>query len=264
MLKTAVCELAAEEKDVLRRNTFAINLAIDFESEVKCAKKLWDSKSRALFSKVRAALKVAAGDLVRCSYCDDSCADEVEHVWPKNFFPGKTFDYRNYLFACGICNPAKNDNFSVWFSGFWIDLPILRKMHGFIPSPSRAACFIDPLEEDPLDFLWLDISANTFMIVPIHDPGTLEYDRAKYTIDVLRLNREFLVEARKNAYTGFCDRIYRYVDCKLNGGDRAQLDQRLFEMRRAPHQTVRMEMQRQLGIIDAPHPHIAGAPEVFG
>jgi len=263
MLKTAVCDLTVADKYTLNKKTLQIHFGHDFEDQVKLAKKLWNNKPHVLFSNVRAALKVAAGDLVRCGYCEDSCADEVEHVWPKNFFPTRTFHYENYLFACGICNPVKNDNFCVSYMGFWIDLPTLRKVHGFIPSPSRAACFIDPLRENPLDFLWLDILAKTFMIVPIHDPGTLEYDRAKYTIDVLRLNREFLVEVRKNAYTGFCDRIYRYVDCKLNGEGQAQLDQRLFELRRAPHQTVRMEMQRQLGIIDAPHPEIAGAREVF-
>ena len=101
------------------------------------------------------------------------------------------------------------------------------------------------------------------MIVPMHDPDTLEYDRAEFTIDALRLNRELLVEARRNAYTGFCDRIHRYVACKLNGEDQPLLERRLFELRRSPHQTVRMEMQRQLGIIAPPHPEIASAPEVF-
>jgi hypothetical protein len=264
MLNTAVCELTAAEKKALEIKRLAICAGINFEYEVKCAKRMWDQKSSALFTRIRAALRVAAGDLVRCGYCEDSCADEVEHVWPKNFFPRRAFDHKNYLFACGICNPAKSDKFSVLYAGDWLDLPTLRKTHGFIRPPSDFARFIDPLSENPLEFLWLDIVAKTFMIVPIHDPGTLEYTRAKYTIDVLRLNREFLVEARKNAYTGFCDRIYRYVDCKLNGEGQAQLDQRLFELRRAPHQTVRMEMQRQLDIIGTPHPEIAGAPEVFG
>lgn len=263
MLTIAVCELADQDRLTLRAEQDKIDAAVDFEARVELAKQLFSGKSRILFARVRAALQVAAGDLVRCGYCEDSCADEVEHVWPKNYFPGRTFDHANYLFACGVCNPAKNDKFSVRHAGAWLDLPAQRKMFGFVEPPSTDARFIDPLAETPLDFLWLDILEKTFMVVPIHDQGTLEHDRAEFTINVLRLNREFLVEARRNAYTGFRDRIHRYVDCKLNGEDQAALDQRLFELRRTPHQTVRMEMRRQLGIIDAPHPEIASALEVF-
>ncbi|MFT8371402.1 MAG: hypothetical protein ABF641_10080 [Acetobacter sp.] len=263
MLITAICELADHDKLTLQAKQNEIDVVVDFEARLGLAKQLFDDKPRGLFTKVRTALKVAAGDLVRCGYCEDSCADEVEHVWPKNFFPGRTFDHSNYLFACGICNPAKNDKFSVRHAGAWLDLPTQRKIHGFVLPPSNDARFIDPLAENPLDFLWLDIVSKTFMVVPMHDSGTLEYERANYTIDVLRLNRECLVEARKNAYAGFCDRIHCYVDCKVKGGEQSQLDQRLFELRRAPHQTVRMEMKRQVGIVGAPHPDIASAAEVF-
>lgn len=263
MLRNPICSLSNEDSSALQIKQREIDAVGDFEEQVSKAKESFDRKPPTLFTRVRAALKAAAGDLVRCGYCEDSCADEVEHVWPKNFFPGRTFDHSNYLFVCGICNPAKNDKFSIKFNGVWIDLPAQRKAHGFISPQSTDSCFIDPLTEAPTNFLWLDILADTFMFVPIHDPGTVEYERAKYTIDVLRLNRELLVEARKNAYTGFRDRIYRYVDCKLKGDDQALLDQRLFELRRAPHQTVRREMKRQLHIIDELHSRIADALEVF-
>ncbi|ETC97753.1 MULTISPECIES: HNH endonuclease family protein [Asaia] len=263
MLTTAVCELVDQDKMALRTKQDEIDRVLDFKTRVGLAKQLFNDKSRVLFSRVRAALAVASGDLVRCGYCEDSCADEVEHVWPKNFYPGRTFDHSNYMFVCGICNPAKNDKFSVRCEGEWLDLPTQRKVVGFVDPLSTESRFIDPLSEDPLDFLWLDILAGTFMIVPIHDPGTLEYERADYTINVLRLNKEDLVEARKNAYTGFCDRMHRYVDCKLSGEGQPQLDHRLLELRRAPHQTVRKEMQRQSGVLDAPHPAIESALEVF-
>lgn len=263
MQTIALCELSDQDKLTLAARQGEIDSWGTFQERVEFAKQLFGDKSRALFSRVRSALQVAAGDLVRCGYCEDSCADEVEHVWPKNFFPGRTFDHSNYLFACGICNPAKNDKFSVRHAGTWVDLPAQRKTLGFVVPPSTDTRFIDPLTEEPLDLLWLDILEKTFMIVPINDPGTLEHDRATFTIDALRLNREFLVESRRNAYTGFTDRIHRYIDCKENGDDQALLDQRLFELRRTPHQTVRMEMRRQLGIIDQPHPNIANALEVF-
>lgn len=263
MRTIAPCELTDQDKLTLADRQGEIDGVVDFEKRVELAKLLFGNKSRALFIKVRAALQLAGGDLVRCGYCEDSCADEVEHVWPKNFFPGRTFDHSNYLFACGICNPAKNDKFNVRHTGGWIDLPAQRKALGFVVTTITDARFIDPLSDEPLDLLWLDILEETFMVVPIHDPGTLENDRAEFTIDALRLNREFLVEARRNAYTGFRDRIHRYVDCKLNGAEQARLDQRLFELRRTPHQTVQMEMRRQFGIINEPHPNIASALEVF-
>ncbi|WP_237155060.1 hypothetical protein [Oryzibacter oryziterrae] len=263
MLTIAVCELSDPDKLTLAARQGEIDGVVDFEARVELAKQLFGDKPRALFTRVRAALQAAAGDLVRCGYCEDSCADEVEHVWPKSFFPGRTFDHSNYLFVCGICNPAKNDRFSVRHEGNWVDLPAQRKTLGFVVPPSFDARFIDPLAEAPLELLWLDILEKTFMVVPIFDPGTLEHDRAEFTIDTLRLNRECLVEARRNAYTGFRDRIHRYVDCKLNGEAQSLLDQRLFELRRTPHQTVRMEMRRQIDIIDQPHPNIANALEVF-
>lgn len=263
MLSISVCELAEPDKLKIKAAQHEIDEVANFEARVKRARERFNTKSRSLFGRIRAALQVASGDLVRCGYCEDSCADEVEHVWPKNFFPDRTFDQSNYLFACGVCNPVKKDKFSVRHEGAWLDLPSQRKVLGFVEPPSTEARFIDPLAENPLDLFWLDIVEKTFMVVPIYDEGTLEYDRADFTIDALRLNREFLVEARRNAFSGFCDRIHRYVDCKLNGENQIQLDQRLFELRRTPHQTVRMEMRRQLDIIAAPHPNIAVAPEVF-
>lgn len=263
MLTILKCTISPSDKMDLDSRQAEINAQATFEESVNLAKLRFDQKPKPLFTRIRAALQSVSGDLVRCGYCEDSCADEVEHVWPKNFFPNRTFDYTNYLFSCGICNPAKSDKFSVRHNELWIDLPSQRKVSGFVVPPSANARFIDPLTESPLDFLWLDIVGGTLMFVPIHDEGTLEYDRADFTINTLRLNRKVLVEARKNAYQGFRDRIFRYVECKLSNEDQAELDRRLFDLRRAPHQTVRMEMSRQLGLIDKLHQQIDSALEVF-
>lgn len=257
------CILAEPDKEDLATRQAEIDGHPSFEERVQFAKVRFDAKPKALFSRIRTSLASALGDLVRCGYCEDSCADEVEHVWPKNFFPGRTFDAANYLFVCGICNPAKNDKFCVRHNGAWVDLPAHRKALGFVAPPSSDSRFIDPLTELPFQLLWLDIVGGTLMFVPLHDPDTLEHDRAQFTINTLRLNREVLVEMRKDAYAGFCDRIYRYVECKRNGDDEVALGRRLFDLRRTPHQTVRLEMGRQLGSIEAPHPEIGIAPEVF-
>lgn len=257
------CTLSVNDQSDLAIRQAEIDREPIFEEQVSLAKRRFAEKPSALFSRVRRALQLSVGDLVRCGYCEDSCADEVEHVWPKNYFPNRTFDSSNYLFACGICNPAKNDKFSVWHRNAWVDLRAHRKTNGITPPPSSNSRFIDPLTEAPLDYLWLDIVGQTLMFVPIHDEGTREYERAQFTIDALRLNREVLVEMRKNAYSGFRDRIYRYVECKVNGDGPEILNSRLHELRRAPHQTVRLEIGRQLAIIEKPHQAIAYAPEVF-
>jgi hypothetical protein len=240
-----------------------IDAATSFEQAVALAKERFDQKPRALFSRVRLALAVTSGDLIRCGYCEDSCADEVEHVWPKIFFPGRTFDPGNYLYACGICNPAKRDKFNVRYSGQWLDLTAHRKANGWIAPPDGTARFIDPLTEQPMDLLWLDIAAKSFRLVPIFDEGTVEYERAEFTINALRLNREVIVEARRNAYSGFVDRIAAYFSDKVRGASQAVLDSRLFELRRSPHQTVRLEIARQVSATSLDQDLVASYPEVL-
>lgn len=223
----------------------------------------FDRKPRALFARVRGALSASSGDLVRCGYCEDSCADEVEHIWPKTFFPGRTFLPENYLFACGICNPAKRDKFTLLVDQTWIDLVLHRRTRGVVECSGTVSGFIDPIRESPLSLIWLDITGRTFHFTPIHDEGTREWERASFTIDTLRLNREVLVVARRNAYTGFIDRIHRYIDRKDAGDDPARLSERLAELRRAPHQTVRHEIARQASLIGDLDERVKRTAEVF-
>lgn len=255
--------LSPEDHNELLAKQGEINALVDYQARVNLAKAKFASKPKLLFSRIRTALVEVSGELVRCGYCEDSCADEIEHVWPKNFFPDLTFCENNYLFACGICNPAKSDHFELKIGSVWVDLKEQRKHHGFIEPTSRISKFVDPLREDPKDLLWMDIVSKTFMFVPIHDVGTDEYERAKHTIDTLRLNREVLVLARKNAYSGFLDRIHRYLDCKQANESADSLGERLNELRRAPHQTVRMEINRQINSTTLDLVAVNMSPEIF-
>lgn len=65
------------------------------------------------FRQVRTALENMCSGARRCCYCEDSCADEVEHIKPKNLYPGATFVWSNYLYACGPCNGPKKNFFKV-------------------------------------------------------------------------------------------------------------------------------------------------------
>ena len=85
-----------------------------FSARVVEAKSMFSSKNRKtnpVFRDVRATLDRMCQGARRCMYCEDSLADEVEHVRPKNFFPDQTFVWENYLYACGPCNGPKSDQF---------------------------------------------------------------------------------------------------------------------------------------------------------
>jgi len=79
-----------------------------------------------------------------------------------------------------------------------------------VPPLPGSPVLIDPRCENPLDYMALDL-LDTFWFVPIADEGTQDYQRAKYSIDILRLNsREVLVKARGNAFDSYKARLYEY------------------------------------------------------
>lgn len=262
MLKISALGITQEDSTALSELQHEIDDLPDYKARVQLADERFKSKPSGLFKRVRGALEVSCGDLVRCGYCEDSCADEVEHVWPKAFFPDKTFRPDNYLFSCGRCNPTKGNKFSILSGAGWVDLKEQRKNFGYIQPPVAQSKFIDPVSENPLDLIWLDLAGGSFRFTEIGEKGTGEYDRAKFTIDTLRLNKEVLVRSRQNAYSGFVDRMDIYIQRKIAGDGQDALSSRLIELRRAPHQTVRFEMARQLHMlgltagIDTDHPEL--------
>ena len=66
-----------------------------------------NKKGNVTFDVVRVQLVAMSHGARRCAYCEDSVGDEVEHIWPKDFFPERAFVWTNYLYACGGCNGAK-------------------------------------------------------------------------------------------------------------------------------------------------------------
>lgn len=263
MLRIAELRIAPGDSAALNGLQHEIDNLPVYEDRVNFADGKFKSKPGGLFGRVRNALEISCGDLVRCGYCEDSCADEVEHVWPKAFFPDKTFLPENYLFSCGRCNPTKGNKFAIWSAAGWVDLREQRRNHGYVQPPVSQSKFIDPVAEDPLDLIWLDLAGGSFRFVEIGEPGTIEYERAEFTIGTLRLNKEVLVLARKNAYTGFIDRMNMYIQRKIGGDSPDQLRIRLAELRRSPHQTVRFEMARQLPLLDLPAGVDTAHPELF-
>jgi hypothetical protein len=264
MFQIPAPDLFKTDVEALRELQNGIDVIVSYADQVAAARDAFDKKPSALFKRIRSALAKSCGELERCVYCEDSNADEVEHISPKKFFPEKTFYEGNYVFVCGRCNPIKRENFSILHSGGWIDLECHRKAYGIVAPPKGTSRFIDPIIETPMSFLWLDILGGTFFFTELPEEGTIEFERANYTITTLRLNdRGALVKSRKVAYTGFMDRMHRYIDDKNCGKPIDILRNRLIDIYLTPHQTVRLEIGRQLENTTLPKGAATAYPELF-
>jgi uncharacterized protein (TIGR02646 family) len=219
------------------------------EEQVAEALRVWSQKNRPdnrTFATVRANLRAMSGDLERCWYCDDSCGNEIEHVHPKSLFPGRTFVWENYLYACGICNSEKRDTFSVFLDGSAADHQDARIL---LQSSGVAALTKDPLILNPrtdkyLDYLVLDLDSFIFNPFPLlNERGKA---RARHTIDVLKLNaRSGLVAARRSAFESFRARVVEYQTVRDGGGTPSELGRKKDSLRRCAHLHVWDEMKRQ-------------------
>lgn len=224
----------------------AVNSKLTFPEKVMEGKKLfskYNKKSNPAFKEVRKNLSEMSGAIVRCNYCEDSNANQVEHIYPKNYYPERCFDWQNYCYACGPCNQPKSDKFAIYegHNGFEVNLKTIPEN---TPPPAGNALLIDPRAENPLDFLFLD-TTDTFCFVPFQD-NARDSRRAIYTIEILGLNsRSYLVRARKVAFSGFRARLFEYVVRKDSGASANQLESLITNLRSEHHQTVWHEMIRQ-------------------
>ena len=201
-----------------------------------------------MFEAVRDRLATMCSGARRCGYCEDSVGDEVEHIEPKDLYPEKVFVWENYLLACGPCNRGKNNRFSVIRNGRLEDVnrrrgsPVRRPRSG-APAP------INPRDEDPLEFLDLEI-VDTFRFLPREDLSDVDELRAEYTIDVLKLNRDVLLEARREAYGAYRARLSEYRSHRGDDANEADLEHMKNAITTSAHPTVWREMQRQQALID--------------
>lgn len=228
----------------------------DFEARVEVARSNFRSRNRAtnpVFREIREILSRMCSGARRCMYCEDSCADEVEHHHPVRWYPHKAFEWMNYLYACGGCNGPKNSKFAV-----------LDAQGQLIPlrssSISGDAALLHPRNEDPLRFLMLDLQG-TFLFVPVADAGTVEYTRASYTIQILRLNeRSPLPAARREAYESYRARLKEYIVERDKG---APITNLIHALQLMGHPTVWHEMKRQHRLIPELNTLFTQAPEAL-
>lgn len=226
MIKLAAASLSTSARKSLRQWQQHVDAAVDFASRVEKAKTTFQSRNRRgnpTFDEVRSRLSEMCCGAVRCMYCEDSAANEVEHLAPKRFYPDRVFVWENYLYSCGPCNGTKREKYAVFArNGRCVTLSRRSPRR---PPPDGVHVLIDPRSEDPLEFLELDL-IDTFFFLPRQLDGKANR-RARFTIDVLKLNdRDLLPKARREAYGSYRARLVEYLDARRNGRARGDLDRR--------------------------------------
>jgi len=236
-----------------------IDDAATYTQRVALAKSKFSSRNTTrnkTFQEVRAALTKMCSGNRRCSYCEDSVADEVEHIRPKDLYPEQVFVWENYCYACGRCNGPKSNHFAVFPTAVGAAVNVTRPRNGPVTPPvAGEPALIDPRIENPMDLLFVDL-AGTFQYLPNVDLVSRDQQKAEYTIELLRLNRDILIRGRRTARIAFEDILARYIEKRDANAPQEELDRRVATVRELYHRTVWFEMIRQ-------RPHYADLELLF-
>lgn len=224
-----------------------VGAAGDYAAQVGEAKRLFslrNTRGNTTFQSVKSALTQMCSGVRRCVYCEDSLADEVEHVKPKDLYPEATFQWSNYVYACGPCNGPKNSQFAVLAerTGELVRVTRKRKAPVAPPTPGTPA-LIHPREEDPLEFLQLDL-IDTFAFVPRPGLDARTRSRAEYTVELLFQNRDDLPLTHAAAYQDYLAHLRAYTQQRLTGASEAELIRLKEQLLTRRNPTVWKEMQR--------------------
>lgn len=244
MIALPPINLDAETLKQLRTAQTAIDKAGAYPAKVAAAMQAWKSKNTAVFKVVRQSLTKMCGGIKRCVYCEDSLADEIEHVRPKDLYPEFVFAWENYLYSCGPCNGAKRNNFAVLVPPA-SELNVTRPRKApVVPPISGQPLLIDPRTEDGTKFMRLDLSGS-LRFRPLPTLGQIDLLHADYTIRLLKLNdNDTLVKSRQGAFTSYKDRLEKYADKRDAGASENELAKRRRSLlRQMGHRTVWVEMQ---------------------
>jgi 5-methylcytosine-specific restriction endonuclease McrA len=260
--------LSQEAVAQLRKYQEAIDTITSYEERVKQAKINFSKRNKRgnrTFDEIKRVLINMCSGPRRCMYCEDSRADEVEHIYPKDLYPELTFVWENYLYICGPCNTGKNNKFSV------ID-PLTKTIHNVtrppknpvIPPLQGEALLLNPRLEDAMDYLILDLRG-TFKFMPHYrlskkDQGHI---RALLTRNILDLDRNDLIESRRNAYDDYVARLEQYISRKNSRETFSVLQRRIRALQRLEHPTVWREIQRQQSRIPELRDLFDQAPEAL-
>ena len=235
-------KLTELQRGVDRAGSYARRVA-----RAKAAFSQRNKKTDPTFQVVRATLAAMCAGPRRCMYCEDSVADEVEHLAPKNLYPERVFDWLNYCYACGPCNGPKGSSWPLFVGRARKPKPFAhprqrrgRRAPVLKPPPKGMAALLDPRVDDPFDFLALDL-VSTFRFTELPKTGTRNFERARYTIELLNLNRDPLPQARKSKFDFFVYALRAAVAAIHDQSELARIRERV---RDTDHPTVWAEMKR--------------------
>ena len=223
-----------------------VDAAGHYASRIAAARTLFERRNttqNATFRVVRTQLSKMCASPHRCGWCEDSEANQIDHIRPKALYPQRTFVWENYLPACGVCNNGKGDRFAIMSDGGMVDVTRHRG-DSVVPPRSGDPALVDPRFEDPLEFLELE-PVNTFRFLPKYGLTFADRHRAKYTIHLLKLNRDALTIARRNVYDDNRARLTEFREVRDDGASDAELEMFKARFLCRPHPTVWREMQRQ-------------------
>lgn len=233
---TALAEFQAE-----------VDGAGDYAVRVAEAKRLFslrNTRDNVTFQVVKQTLTRMCCGVRRCVYCEDSLADEVEHIKPKALYPEEVFHWPNYVYACGPCNGPKNSKFAVLEPESGELLRVTRRRGAPVtPPPPGEAALINPRCEDPLEYLQLDL-IDTFTFAPRPGLDERRKHRVEYTIEILYASRDDLQETHAAAYRDFLAHLRAYTRRRLEGADAEELAELKRETLGRRNPTVWREMQR--------------------
>ena len=157
----------------LAKETTAITNAADSKSEAK--RRYENARKARWFKPIIHALRTISGPGERCMFCSGSESSQIEHFRPKAVFPELAMTWQNFLWACGICNLFKRDQFP--------------------PDTQPGVPLINPIEENVWDFFFIDEFGN---LTPRWRNDLIDLDpRAESTREILGLDRQALQEARQ-------------------------------------------------------------------
>lgn len=240
-----------------------VDTAGDYKARVASAKTWFPQRNRTsnrTFRKVRESLTNMCSGAQRCVYCEDSVGDEVEHIQPKDLYPCLVFVWTNYVYACGRCNGGKSNKFAVISGTHLVD--VTRPRGGpVVPPAPGAPAFLNPRVEDPLDFLDMDLEG-TFWMLARDDVPDIDRERAEFTIETLKLNRDVLLQARATAFGSYRARLHEYVN-KRDAATADDLGRLVDSFKAMPHVTVWAEMKRQHSSLQDLDELFAMAPEAL-
>lgn len=211
LLPSTLAELARQQRAVDKPAAFADRVA---KAQARWKSKGGSNAGKPAFAEITKELVRMTVSDNACSYCEHNEGGDIEHIYPKSWFPERAFVWENYLWACKSCNTTfKNNGFAVFNPNGSATLVNLTSQT-LGPPPTSDGVLLNPRTENPLAYLELDFRAD-MAFAPRLGLGAREHERAVYTRELLHLNRRpELRKARAMAHRHFIGLLREYVEVK--------------------------------------------------